>query len=148
MAGLHGLGAKLTVTALTTIWSTAAGAYLSTSHDLIELTNIGEVNMTADDIDVSSFANRVKQYVKGLIEPGEASFEGNFLTTDAPKVKTYLESQGSTYQQRITVPGKFLVTFPGYVRAFSFGIPYDGKISMNGGIKIAGTATFYTSTST
>ena len=140
MAGIHGLGAKLVISSITT-------SEASTSYTLVELTNIGEVTMSADDIDVSSFADRFKQYAKGLIEPGEVAFEGNYQTTDGPKVLEYLASDATTEQQEIIVPDHFKMTFPGYLKAFSFGIPYDGKISLNGAIKISGLATLTTSTS-
>ena len=134
MAGIHGLGAKLVIA------STAADTTVT------ELTNIGEVTMSADDIDVSSFANRVKQYVKGLIEPGEVAFEGNYQVAQGPLLFTHLTSKGTTQTQTIIVPDHFKVTFPGYLKGFSFGIPYDGKVSMNGVLKVGGTATLSTST--
>ena len=141
MAGIHGLGAKLVITAITT-----AGA--STSATLVEITNIGEINMTAVDIDVSSHASRVKTYLKGLIDVGEVPFTGNYKVADGPVVLRYLTNAGSTGQHRIIVPGKFLMTFPGYVKAFGFGVPHDDKVSMSGAIKMSGAPTLYTSTAT
>ena len=148
MSGIYGLGAKLVATALTTHYSTAAGAYLSTSYTLVEITNIGETNMTAADIDVSSHAGRVRSFLKGLIDMGEVPFTGNYQVAVGPKVTEYLTNSASTQEQRVIVPGHFLMTFPGYVKGFGFGIPHDDKISMSGVIKISGSPTIYTSTST
>jgi len=134
LAGIHGLGAKLIINST------------EPTTTVTELTNIGEISMTADDIDVSSFANRIKQYVKGLIEPGEAAFEGNYQVEQGPELVAHLVSKGTTQTQTIVVPGKFKMTFPGYLKQFSFGIPYEGKVSMNGIIKIGGTASLSTST--
>ena len=143
MAGIHGLGAELVLASFT-----SSGG--STDHTIVELTNIGEITMSADDIDVSSLADRFKQYTKGLIEPGEVAFTGNYMSTDGPKVLEYLASDATTAEaiQRINVPGHFTMTFPGYVKGFGFGIPYDGKVSMSGSIKISGLATIHASTST
>ena len=134
MAGIHGLGAKLVID------STEAASTIT------ELTNIGEITMSADDIDVSSLADRFKQYVKGLIEPGEAAFTGNYDVDDGPKLLAHLASAGTTQTQQIVVPGHFKMTFPGYLKGFGFGIPYDGKVSMSGTLKISGLATLSTST--
>ena len=134
MAGIHGLGAKLVI-------DSGAGATTVT-----ELTNIGEITMSADDIDVSSLADRFKQYVKGLIEPGEAAFTGNYMSSQGPDLLAHLASDATTETQTIIVPGHFKMTFPGYMKSFGFGIPYDGKISMSGTLKISGLAILSTST--
>ena len=134
MAGIYGLGAKLALA------STATGTTVT------ELTNIGEVNMTAEDIDVSSHSARVKTFLKGLVDMGEVPFAGNYRTTQGPAILAHLVSGASTQTQSIFVPGKFKMTFPGYVKGFSFGVPHDGKVSMSGSLKVAGAATLSTST--
>ena len=134
MAGIYGLGAKLVIA------STAAATTLT------ELTNIGEISMTADDIDVSSHVSRIKSYLKGMVEMGDVPFEGNYRTTQGPALLAHLVSKGSTYTQSIYVPGKFKMTFPGYLKGFSFGVPHDGKVSMSGTLKVAGLAILSTST--
>ena len=134
MAGLHGLGAKLSID------STA------TATTITELTNIGELNFTAADIDTSSHAARVRTFLKGLIDMGEVPFTGNYRTTQGPSILAHLVSGGSTYEQSIIVPGYYKMTFPGYIKGFGFGIPHDDKVSMSGTLKVAGTATLSTST--
>ncbi len=154
MAGLYGLGAKLVLKSLNSVYSTSTGwSYPSTTATLVNITNIGEVNMTADDIDISTHESRVKFFLKGLVDMGEVPFTGNYLSSEGPVVKKHLTNAGdpagggSTEEQVIIVPGKFRMTFPGYVKAVSFGIPHDGKVSMNGALKVSGLATMYASTS-
>ena len=140
MAGIYGLGAKLVITSL-------SASSASTEQSLVELTNIGEISMSADDIDVSSHASRIKQYLKGMVEMGEVPFEGNYQVEQGPKIVEYLISNHSTLEQTIVVPGKFKMVFPGYIKGFSFGVPHDGKVSMGGALKIGGLPTLSTSTS-
>ena len=149
MSGIYGLGAKLVISSLTSVYSTdtETWSYSSTSATLVEITNIGEISMSADDIDVSSHASRIKSYVKGLVEMGEVPFTGNYKTTDGPVIQKYLTNLGSTETQQIIVPGKFKMTFPGYVKAFGFSIPHDNKVTMSGAIKVAGAPTLSASTS-
>ena len=134
MAGIYGLGAKLIIA------STEAATTIT------ELSNIGEISMSADDIDVSSHASRVKTYIKGLIDMGTVPFTGNYKSTQGPAIMAHLVSSGSTYSQSIIIPGKFKMTFPGYLNSFSFGVPHDNKVTMSGAIKVAGLATLSTST--
>ena len=134
MAGIHGLGAKLILA------STAAATTIT------ELTNIGEISMTAADIDVSSHATRVKTYLKGLIDMGEVPFTGNYQIVQGPAIMAHLVSKASTSTQSIVVPGKFKITFPGYLKGFSFGVSHENKVGMSGSIKISGLATLLTST--
>ena len=138
MAGNYGLGAKIIIDNDSTD---------DESITLIEIENIGEVNMTADDIDVSSHASRIKQYLKGQVELGEVPFTGNYLTTQGPDIYDFLVDSNSTETQTIVVPGHFRMTFPGYVTGFGFSVPQDGKVSMSGAIKIGGAISLYATTS-
>lgn len=132
--GIYGLGAKLSVNST------------ETATTVTELTMIGDVSMSADDIDLSSHSSRIRSFAKGLVDGGEVPFEGNYKTTQGPDLMAHLVSGGSTESQAIYVPGKFKMTFPGYLKSFSFGVPHDGKVSMSGTIKVSGTATLSTST--
>lgn len=138
MAGEYGLGAKIVVNGESTT---------TTDVSLIHLTNIGDLNMTADDIDVSSHNARIKQYLKGQVEMGEVPFTGNYLSSEGPDILEFLTDGASDEEQQVVVPGQFRMTFPGYVKAFGFGVPHDGKVSLSGAIKIAGTVQLYATTS-
>ncbi len=133
MAGIYGLGATLSVD------STAGAATV-----LVELTNVGDLAMTADDIDVTSHANRIKQYLKGQVELGEIPFTGNYMTAQAPALYAHLASGTSTGTQTLTFPtstgGTVTVEGSGYLKAFGFGVPMDGKVSITGAVKLSGHA--------
>ncbi len=108
----------------------------STEELIVELTNVGDLAMTADDIDVTSHNNRIKQYLKGQVELGEVPFVGNFLTTQAQDLLEHMTSEHTTQYQDVVVPGQFIVRFPGYLKAYGFGVPMDGKVAMTGALKI------------
>ncbi len=127
MAGTYGLGAELSV---------------NSSHGptvLVELTNIGDLSLTADDIDVTSHNERIKQYLKGQVELGEIPFTGNFMTTQATALYNHLISASSTREQTLTFD-VITVTASGYLKAFGFGVPMDGKVSLTGAVKLSGHA--------
>ncbi len=132
MAGTYGLGATLSVN------STHAATLL------VELTNIGDLSLTADDIDVTSHNERIKQYLKGQVELGEIPFSGNFLSSQAPALYNHLISASSTNEQTLEFPGStggdVTVAASGYLKNLGFGVPMDGKVSLTGAIKLSGHA--------
>ncbi len=139
MAGQYGLRARIL------LHSTVAA---STEELIVELTNIGDLSMTADDIDVTSHNNRIKQYLKGQVELGEVPFSGNFLSSQADDLLEHLTAEHTTQYQRVVVPGQLMVRFPGYLKAYGFGVPMDGKVGMTGAIKITDELALFASTTT
>lgn len=110
-----------------------------------ELTNIGLPGMSADDIDITTHndPDRVRQFIKGLIDPGEIAIEGNMLYTD----------YGTLYAQMVTTSlSSITITLPtspsttqfeanGYMKGLEGGSPHDEKIDMSGSLKISGKPT-------
>lgn len=119
------------------------GATLNLGGNTIsELTNIGLPGMSADDIDITTHndADRVRQFIKGLIDPGEIAIEGNMLYTDyanlyASMTTTSLESITVTLP---TSPSVTKFEANGYLKGLEGSSPHDEKIDMSGSLKISG----------
>jgi predicted secreted protein len=112
------------------------------SNTITELTGIGLPGMSADDIDITTHndSDRVRQFIKGLIDPGEIAIEGNVLYTDyanlyASMTTTSLESITITLP---TSPSTTTFEANGYLKSLEGNSPHDEKIDMSGSIKISG----------
>ncbi len=112
------------------------------------LTSIGELNLTADQIDVTTLdsPDNYREFVSGFKDGGEVSFEGYFDPTDATgqvEIHKLFESGEQ---------GPFVIEFPaamktkwgfdGIVTAVAIGgAELDGAIGFNATIKISGKPT-------
>jgi predicted secreted protein len=117
--------------------------------DVAEVVNIGAPQGAADDVDVTNqdSPNRTKEYIRGMIEQGEATFTMNWLPNDATQDQTNgvlaLFISGETKNWKITLPAATLVwTFPGYVKTFNPSINTNEALTVEVGLKVTGASTF------
>jgi len=120
--------------------------------DLDELTSISGPSQSLDTIDVTSHdsTSAFKEFVNGLLDGGEISFEGNFVSGDsdgqiamhtdfqAGSVKTWIIKHPAWVESSHEYPQ---ITGSGYVTSFALSYPHDGKISVSGTIKVTGKPT-------
>ena len=112
------------------------------SATVSELTGIGLPGLSADDIDITTHndSDRVRQFIKGLIDPGEISLEGNMLYTDYATL--YAEMMTTSLASiTITLPTSPSVTKfegNGYLKSLEGNSPHDEKIEMSGAVKLSG----------
>ena len=110
----------------------------STAQAIGELTNISGPGITADTIDVTSHnsTDAFREYVSGLLDGGEVSFEGNLMTASAANtIITELVARAST-TCCVIFPTGAAWEFEGIVTAFETDAPHDGKMGMSGTIKV------------
>lgn len=110
-----------------------------------KLTNIGLPAASADDLDITTHDNtdRVRAFIKGLIDPGEMSLEGTF-TYDGYKAVYDLVFTSSTSTITITLPTTPSATIfvcAGYVKSIEGSAPHDDKIDFSSTIKLSGKPT-------
>ena len=140
MAGLSAFGTKLM---LGSSFSTGSGRLIG------NLTGISGPSISVDTIDVSAHDSddAYREFVAGLIDAGEISVEGNFVTaTAANYILTELTNRNST---------KATIMFPSKVYWYSTGVivtgfeteaPFDGKIGFTASMKLSGKPIMSTST--
>lgn len=115
---------------------------------LAEVTNITPPNFTLDQIDVSHMQSpgKVREFIPGLIDPGECSFEMNFVpsSTSDDRLLELLALPVGTNQNRscrISYPNgvtdTFLASLVGYERT----MPTDDKMSATVTFKVSGSIT-------
>lgn len=117
--------------------------------DIAECRNIGVPQSVADKIDATNqdSPNRTKESVSGMIDPGEANFELNWLPNDPTQDETTgvlsLFRSGATKNWRVTTPGATLIwTFPAYVNSFQPNIETQSLMTVAVGLVVNGASTF------
>jgi len=101
-------------------------------------------NAQADDVDVTHYAspNRTREYIQGLIEPGEASFSCNRVpggTTETAILN--LQTNGTKVTWRFIWPNGTMWEFPGYVKGYETTAPVDDKMTATTTLKVTGSTT-------
>lgn len=115
------------------------------SSTVSELTSIGLPDMSSDDIDVTTHndTDRIREFIKGLTDPGEVAIEGN-MSYDEYAILYAAMTTTSLQSLTITLPTTpSITTFAGncYVKSLSGTSPHDEKIDMSASLKITGKPT-------
>lgn len=97
----------------------------------------------ADDVDVSSAcsSNAFKEYVRGMVDPGEVGFTLLFTAggyDDAYDLydESIFGPEGTNW--RIQFYDGSLVDFVGYIKSLSIDSDYLGEVTASGSIKVTG----------
>lgn len=104
----------------------------STWIELAEVYDITPPNDTVDEIDATHMQspNRTREFIPGLIDPGEASFEMNFVPGSASDLKiAALKVAGARVKCRITFPNAVTWVFSGWVSGYEPAVPTDDKMT-------------------
>ena len=157
MAGYSAFGTLLGVATSMSVLDLTTRPKSTEWNDFGDLTNIGGPNISVDTIDVSAHdsADGFREFVAGVIDGGDISFEGNF--TDAAsgvEITDLIDTRAIvSFRVRFTTTGTSTGTnwdtwlFTGALVNFETEAPFDGKIGFNAGVKLSGKP-FLTSTYT
>lgn len=121
--------------------SNSPGVYV----DIGEVVAVTPPGDTVDQVDATHMQspNRRKQYVAGLVDGGEGSFEINYIPgsiTDS-FIIAWLGS-GDTRYVRLTYPNHVTETFPATPTGYTRNVPLNDKMSSTLTVKKAGDTTF------
>jgi predicted secreted protein len=102
---------------------------------------------TADRVEVTHMKspNRRREYIAGLIDNGEASFDINWVPGSATDIllRGLLES-GNVVQHRITFPNNARVTFDASITGYGKGVPIDDRMTATITVATSGAETWDT----
>jgi predicted secreted protein len=118
--------------------------------ELAEIINVTPGEATADRIDATHMQspNRRREYISGLIDNGEASFEVNWVPgSDTDVMIRELFESGEIRQHRITFPGpapRVTVTYEASIIGFSKAIPIDDRMTATITVAVSGAETWGT----
>jgi predicted secreted protein len=114
-----------------------------------EVTNIGGPKFALDTLDVTNHSSTSawREFIAGLLDPGELSLDLSFVPTGA----THSQTSGLLRDMKNRTKRNFQMVFPdvggttwafsGYVTGFEVGAPVDDKLSASVTIKITGAPT-------
>ncbi|MBA2627186.1 MAG: hypothetical protein H0U85_04185 [Gemmatimonadales bacterium] len=116
---------------------------------IAEVKSITPPQADADDVDVTHMESpgRSREFIQGLTNPGEASFEVNWIPDDPTQdhLTGLLADQqaGTVRNWQIVLPAGLLTWgFRGYVKKFNPDIPTDKELKASVTIKVSGASTF------
>ena len=113
-------------------------------HKVLEITSISGPSQSRDAIDLTSHdsASSFREFVAGIIDGGEISIEGNFVSSDANgQIKFHTDMQSGTKRSCFIVMPMAVGaawSFEAIALGFEGTYPYDDKIGVSGTLKITG----------
>jgi len=111
---------------------------------LAEVFNVTPPNQQVDDVDVThnTSPNRTREFIPGLIDPGECSFEMNFVPSSASDDRIQqLKASGEQVYMRITFPNSTTWDFLGSVKGYEISSETEGKMTATVTVRVSGTVT-------
>lgn len=120
------------------IKATAAAASFT---DVGEVFSVTPGASSADRIDATHMLSpgRRREYIGGLIDNGEASFEINYIPGSATDVLLRtLMSSGETTPHQITFPNGVTVTYDGVITGYEKSIPVDDRMTATVTVAVSG----------
>jgi len=112
-----------------------------------EVTNVTPGEATADRVDATHMQspNRRREYISGLIDNGEASFEINWVPgSDTDVMLRELFESGEVVEHRITFPNGVTVTYEASIIGYSKAIPIDDRMTATITVAVSGAETWGT----
>jgi predicted secreted protein len=127
--------------------SPGAGTYTT----IAEVQSINGLNLSLDSIDVTNMdsSNQWREFIAGLRDAGEISFDINWFMTGATHgvsaglLQDFNSSSTTTRLWQIIWPdtGSTTWSFSGFVTGFSVSDPFDGAVTASITIKLTGAPT-------
>lgn len=109
---------------------------------LAEVVNVTPPSDTVDVIDATHMAspNRTREFIEGLIDPGECSLDLNFIPGGAADdIIQAWKAAGGRKNCRITYPNDVTWTFAALLTGYEPAVPVDDKMSATLTLKVTGS---------
>lgn len=110
--------------------------------EVAEVFNLTPPSFTSDRIDATHMQspNRTREFIAGLIDPGEAEFEMNFVPGSAADARIQaLQLAGTVLQHRITFPNGVTWTYLASVIGYVPAAPTDDRMTATVTVAVSGT---------
>ncbi|MCK8780561.1 phage tail protein [Rhizobium sp. NTR19] len=115
--------------------------------EIAEVFSVTPGAASADRIDATHMQSpgRRREYIAGLIDNGEASFEINYIPgSDTDILLRTLMDSGQTVQHRITFPNGVTVTYDASIIGYEKSIPVDDRMTATITVAVSGAETWGT----
>lgn len=100
--------------------------------ELAEVYDIAPPNDTVDEVDATHMQSpgRTREFIPGLIDPGEASFEKNFVPGSATdSLVRELKALAERVKCRVTFPNGVKWSFTAWISGYEPAVPTDDKMT-------------------
>jgi predicted secreted protein len=119
----------------------------ATDAAIVEITDIGDFGATRADIDVTSHDSDdgAMEYIAGMIEGGEITVSGNFISSDTSGQIAAIATDIGTatlYSYTIILPSASTFVFTGYVKSYKLKSDLKGALKVTLTFKISGAPVF------
>lgn len=117
----------------------------STGGNFVELAEVYDITPPSDNIDVIDAThmgspNATREFIIGLNDPGECSFEMNFIPgSDADEAIQDWKAARERRDCRITFPNQVTWTFAGILTGYEPAVPTEDKMTATVTIKVTGS---------
>lgn len=117
-------------------------ADMATPTDFIYLSELFDITPPSDTTDTPDAThmqspNRTREFITGLTDPGEASFEMNYVP-GSPSDKALIAAKGKRKWCRITFPNGVQLLFVGLRQGYEKAAPTDDKMTASVTFKVSG----------
>jgi predicted secreted protein len=113
--------------------------------EIAEVINVTPGAATADRIDATHMQSpgRRREYIAGLIDTGEASFEINWIPGNATdELLRGLMDSGATVQHKIEFPNGVSVSYDAAIIGYEKEIPVDDRMTATITVAVSGAETW------
>lgn len=122
---------------------TAAGTATSaTFTSIINVRSFSGFDGAASEIDVTNLASVAKEFVLGLVDSGQLTFEIDYNSTNAGHIALRSKQvSGVLTNFKLTLPDATVITFTAYVKKFSLAGGVDAVVRTSVDLRISGAIT-------
>src|SRR4030095_5550675 len=109
--------------------------------DMAEIKNVTPPNQQTDDVDVThnQSPNRRREFIAGLIDPGEASFEMNFVPNSTSDLRLQsLLTSGLVTKCRIMFPNNVKWDFLASVKGYEISSATEDAMAATVSLRVSG----------
>ena len=113
--------------------------------EIAEVINVTPGAATADRIDATHMQSpgRRREYIAGLIDTGEASFEINWVPgNETDELLRALMASGETVQHQIEFPNGVTVSYDAAITGYEKEIPVDDRMTATITVAVSGEETW------
>lgn len=114
----------------------------TSDKEIAHLTSIGEINLEADEIDVTTLDSDGAEYIQGNVTAGEVAIAGTIKdNADESQVEDFLDlvASGDIKSWKVEFPSGATWEFDAFVKSFgTTENSVDGLIGFSGSLRISG----------
>ena len=112
--------------------------------EIAEVFNLTPPSFTADRVEATHMQSpsRTREFIPGLISPGSASFEMNFIPgSDSDALIRQMQQDGITTTHRISFPNDVTWSFTASIESYEPAAPTDDRMTATVNINVSGNIT-------